>query len=141
MLLVLTLKSSSLMEQLSPTCWHLVVRRPSLTVQHRFVFLPYITSQLQHAIRVDVVWDEYMPDSLKADTRTKRGKGIRRRVEPSSAIPGNWQAFLRIDENKVDLFSFLPTKLTAQETEKQVVSILHQDVDCVRMPDTLMVLL
>ena len=32
------------------------------------VFLPYITSQLQHAIRVDVVWDEYMPDSLKADT-------------------------------------------------------------------------
>ena len=36
------------------------------------VFLPYITSQLQHAIRVDVVWDEYMPDSLKADIRTKR---------------------------------------------------------------------
>ena len=32
------------------------------------VFLPYITSQLQHAIRVYVVWDEYMPDSLKADT-------------------------------------------------------------------------
>ena len=30
------------------------------------VFLPYITSQLQHAIRVDVVWDEYMPDSLNA---------------------------------------------------------------------------
>ncbi len=56
------------------------------------VFMPYITSQLQHAIRVDVVWDEYMRDSLKADTRTKRGRGIRRRVEPSSSIPGNWQA-------------------------------------------------
>ena len=53
------------------------------------VFLPYITSQLQHAIRMDVVWDEYMPESLKADTRTKRGRGIRRRVEPSSSIPGN----------------------------------------------------
>ena len=36
------------------------------------VFLPYITSQLQHAIRVDVVWDEYMPDSLKADTNKER---------------------------------------------------------------------
>ena len=44
------------------------------------VFLPYITSQLQHAIRLDVVWDEYMLGSLKADTRTKRGRGIRRRV-------------------------------------------------------------
>ena len=53
------------------------------------VFLPYITSQLRHAIRVDVVWDEYMPDSLKADSRTKRGRGIRRRVEPSSSITGN----------------------------------------------------
>ena len=57
------------------------------------VFLLYITSQLQHAIRVDVVRDEYLPDSLKVDTRTKRGRGIQRRVEPSSSIPGNWQAF------------------------------------------------
>ena len=94
------------------------------------VFLPYITSQLQHAIRVDVVWDEYMPDSLKADTRTKRGRGIRRRVEPSSSIPRNWQAFLRIDENKVELFSFLATRLAAQETEKQVIGTLHKDVVC-----------
>ena len=30
------------------------------------VFLPYVTSQLQHASRVDVVFDEYLPDSLKA---------------------------------------------------------------------------
>ncbi|KAJ8372691.1 hypothetical protein AAFF_G00280200 [Aldrovandia affinis] len=65
------------------------------------VFLPYITSQLQHTSRVDIVWDEYFPDSLKAHTRKRRGKGTRRRVEPSSSIPGNWQAFLRIDENKV----------------------------------------
>ena len=94
------------------------------------VFLPYITSQLQHAIREDVFWDEYMPDSLKADSRTKRGRGIRRRVEPSSSIPGNWQAFLRINENKVELFSFLATRLAAQETEKQVISALHKDVVC-----------
>ena len=36
------------------------------------VFLPYATSQLQHASRVDVVFDEYLPDSLKAATRKKR---------------------------------------------------------------------
>ena len=99
------------------------------------VFLPYITSQLQHAITVDVVWDEYIPDSLKADTRTKRGRGIRIRVEPSSSIPGNWQAFLRINENKVELFSFLATRLAAQETEKQVISTLHKDVVCTHARD------
>ena len=69
-----------------------------------------------------------MPDSLKADTRTKSGRRIRRRVEPSSSIRGNWQAFLRIDENEVDLFSFIATRLAAQETEKQVISTLHKDV-------------
>ena len=86
------------------------------------VFLPYVKSQLQHASRVDVVFDEYLPDSLKAATWKKRGKGIRRRVEPSSSIPRNWQAFLRIDENKVELFSFLAMKIAAKETEKQIVS-------------------
>ena len=32
------------------------------------VFLSYITSQLQHVNRLDVVWDEYIADSLKAET-------------------------------------------------------------------------
>ena len=99
------------------------------------VFMQYITSQLQHAIRVDVVWDEYMRDSLKADTPTKRGRGIRRRVEPSSSIPGNWQAFLRINENKVELLSFLATTLAVQETEKQVINTLHKDVVCTHARD------
>lgn len=53
------------------------------------VFLPYITSQLQHTSMVDSVWDECFPENLKTDTRKKRGKDIRRRVEPSSSIPGN----------------------------------------------------
>ncbi len=99
------------------------------------VFLPYVTSQLQHASRVDVVFDEYLPDSLKAATRKKRGKGIRRRVEPSSSIPRNWQAFLRIDENKVELFSFLAMKIAAKETEKQIVSTHRTDVFCTQPRD------
>lgn len=74
------------------------------------VSLPCTRSQLQHAIRVDVVWDEYLPESLKADTLTKRSRGIRRRVESSASIPGNGQAFLQINENKVELF-FLATRL------------------------------
>jgi len=92
------------------------------------VFLPYITSQ--PGSRVDVVWDEYFTDSLKAETRLKRGKGVRRRVEPSSAIPGNWQEFLRIDDNKVELFSYLATCLSDTDTDKQIISTHHTDVLC-----------
>ena len=54
-------------------------------------FLPYIQSQLSHAKRLDVVWDEYIANSLKATIRSKRGQGARRRVQPSSQIPRNWQ--------------------------------------------------
>ncbi len=55
------------------------------------VFSPYIKSQLHHVSRLDVVWDKCLPESsLKAETRRKRGKGVRRHVEPFSAIPGKW---------------------------------------------------
>ena len=65
------------------------------------VFLPYVLSQVNRANRVDIVWDRYFNNSLKSQTRSKRGKGIRRRVEASSSLPGNWQEFLRIDANKM----------------------------------------
>ena len=89
MLLVLTWKSSSLMEQLSPTCWHLAVRRQSLIMQHRFSCRTSHLSYSVQSVRVDAVWDDYMPDSLKTDTRTKRDICIPRRVDPSSSKPGN----------------------------------------------------
>ena len=92
------------------------------------VFLPYITSQLQHVNRLDVVWDEYIADSLKPETRTRRGKGIRRRVEPSNTIPGNWQEFLRINDNKIEMFSFLASSAATIATNKQVFSTCHTGV-------------
>ncbi|KAK3890355.1 hypothetical protein Pcinc_005733 [Petrolisthes cinctipes] len=49
------------------------------------VFLPYIIFQLQHTSRVDIVWDEYFPESLKADTKKKRGKG--KRDESNHLVP------------------------------------------------------
>ena len=71
------------------------------------VFLSYVSNQLTTARRLDIVWDVYIPDSLKGFTRQKRGKGIRRRVAPSTQIPKNWKDFLRVDENKKELFNFL----------------------------------
>ena len=98
----------------------------------RQVFLPYIVSQLQHVERIDVIWDQYFTDSLKLETRKKRGKGVRRRVEASTAIPGNWQEFLRIDENKTELFAFLATILTSttSKNDKVIISTYKSDVLC-----------
>ena len=39
------------------------------------VFIPYLQKQLQSSTRIDIVWDTYLPDSLKESTREKRGKG------------------------------------------------------------------
>lgn len=71
------------------------------------VFAPYISAQLEKSTRVDLVWDVYLPASLKASTRQKRGKGTRKRVAPPTVMPKNWKDFLRCDENKTELFSFL----------------------------------
>ena len=71
------------------------------------IFKPFIMRQLQTARRVDIIWDQYLPNSLKSSTREKRGKGIRRRVTPEGLVPTNWPGFLRVDENKAELFHFI----------------------------------
>ena len=94
------------------------------------VFLPYIVAQLHHTGRVDIVWDQHFSDNLKGETRRKRGRGVRRRVQASSTIPGNWQEFLRIYENKIELFAFLATIVTSMtsESNKEVISTYNSDV-------------
>ena len=64
-------------------------------------------TQLEKSNRVDIVWDVFRPASLKSSTREKRGNGIRRRVAPSTVMPKNWSDFLRVNENKAELFAFL----------------------------------
>ena len=92
--------------------------------------LPYIQSQLSHAKRLDVIWDEYIANSLKATTRSKRGQGARRRVQPSSQIPRNWQQFLRSEENKQELFQFLAQCTVSLHEEKQVITTKGKDILC-----------
>ena len=43
---------------------------------------------------------------MRQGLRERRGQGVRRRVMSGSTIPGNWQTFLRTDENKTELFAF-----------------------------------
>jgi len=92
------------------------------------VFLPYVKLQLDKAQRVDIVWDVYRPGTLKQQAWDKRGKGVRRRVAPNNAIPKNWGEFLRLLENKKELFSFLSKEVITMPTDKQVISTLLDDV-------------
>ena len=81
------------------------------------IFIPHVMSWLTDACRIDIVWDRYKSDSLKNATRSKRGTGTRRRVQLSTKIPGNWQGFLRVNENKTELFSLLAEKIQSIPSE------------------------
>ena len=61
--------------------------------------------------RTDIVFDVYRPSSLKAEARSKRGHGARRRVSSRCKVPSNWHNFLRDNDNKTDLFNFLADKI------------------------------
>ena len=73
-----------------------------------FVFGPYISSQIDKTSCVDVVWDVYLPDSLKEKSRQKRGKSVRRPLSPSTTIPKSWKDFLCVDDNKTSYSNSLP---------------------------------
>lgn len=71
------------------------------------IFMPHIMSLLKKCNRVDIVFDVYKSDSLKLTTREHRGRGIRTKVSNNTKMPTNWQEFLRVDDNKSELFHFL----------------------------------
>ena len=51
------------------------------------------------------------------------------RVRADTRIPGDWTAFLRVDENKEELFLYLAEQLTTIETDHgEVVSTKHETV-------------
>ena len=92
------------------------------------IFNPYITSQLQYVSRLDIIWDVYVPVWDVYVPVAKKGKGVRRRVEPSSPIPGNWQEYDCINDNKPELFSFLARCVIGIGTNKQVITTYNTGV-------------
>ena len=79
------------------------------------IFIPYLSMQLQNSKRIDVVWDTYLPDSLKESTdstREKRGKGLRRKVSDQAKLPSKWMDFLHDSKNKTELFTFLTDQIS-----------------------------
>ena len=53
------------------------------------VFIPYVTSQLQSAQQMDIIWDTYKDNRLKSGTRDQRGSGVQCCVTLSIKIPPN----------------------------------------------------
>ena len=92
-------------------------------------FIPYVTAQLQHVKRIDIVWDEYVENSLKATTRSKRGSGVRQLVAANNKLPRNWKEFLREDRNKQELFRFLAQCATSVNSgQRQIISTYARGV-------------
>ena len=75
------------------------------------IFIPYLSKQLEHTTRIDIVWDTYQSDSLKESTREKRGKGVRRKVSSHAKLPSNWMDFFRAPNNKSEFFALLTSKV------------------------------
>ena len=70
-----------------------------------------IKNQLHSVQGVDLVWDQYFPDSLKDKKRNNRGTGVHRKVKPNGYLPNDWPTFLRCSENETELSEFLSKKL------------------------------
>ena len=67
------------------------------------------------------MFDVYRPSSLKAEARSKRGHGARRRVTSRCKVPSNWHNFLRDNDNKTDLFNFLADKFEQMPSPNMVI--------------------
>src|SRR6218665_1789141 len=97
------------------------------------IFIPYIKSVLQKVQRLDIVFDIYFENSLKSATRVKRGSGKRLHVVDNTIIPRNWQEFLRVNDNKTELFHFLAEGLVGGlgHNEKKTLVTYDDHVRCV----------
>ena len=71
---------------------------------------------------VDIVWDQYLENSIKSQVREKRGKGIRRRVKASTTLPRNWQQVLRVADKKRELCAFFTKYIAQVQTTSEIVS-------------------
>lgn len=85
------------------------------------------TIQFTKCKRTDIVFDVYLPSSLKAESGSKRGRGVKRWVTRKGTIPSNWQNFLRENNKKDELFNFLADKITRVATPNVVILTKEKD--------------
>ena len=70
--------------------------------------IPYIEESVEPSKRLDFVNDTYNKYSLKSHTRDTRGTGVRlHNIHGNLKLPGDWQSFLRNNNNKTQLIEWL----------------------------------
>ena len=89
--------------------------------------IPTLQAYFTRYKRTDIVFDVYQPSSLKAEARSKRGRGIRRRVTSKGKLPSNWRNFLRDSDNKTELFNFLAGKIVQAASQNVVIVTKEED--------------
>ena len=80
-------------------------------------FTKFVTSHFtERCTRVDLVFDQYTPNSIKGSTRIKRKggkkKGIRKEVESRDQRIGRGDKFITTEENKRSLTNFVSTEIS-----------------------------
>ena len=71
------------------------------------VFAPHILRQLESVKRLEIGWSVYTDHSLKKTASEKQGSRQWRKVLLTSRIMSDWKGFLRVDNNKGELFKLL----------------------------------
>ena len=86
-----TANRASLLDEMVQLIVHLLPTNKPLSMS-----MPAGIFFASHCTRVGVAWDTYRNDSIKAATREKRGKEMRRKVSGSNnKVPGNRRDFLQ----------------------------------------------
>ena len=76
---------------------------------------------------MDIVWDVYLADSLKARTRSKWGQGQHRKVLPLTPLPSTWKSFLKNNENMSDLFCFVFKEIERTSVSHKILISTYGD--------------
>ena len=95
--------------------------------------LPRVRSYSTKHQRIDIVFDVYKESSLKVEARSKRGKGIRRRVTSNRKTPQNWKSSPMDNNNKTKRFHFLVDRLSEADMPSLVTVTKEEDVCCNRV--------
>ena len=95
--------------------WWLVIN--TYITNHQYFKISRFSSKYIHSsfwiwvakitTRIDIIWDQYLPNSIKSSTRQNRGTGVSTKVSPHTKMLKNWKNFLLVSKNKTELFDFL----------------------------------
>ena len=107
-------------------------RNQSFNSYYSDIFFPQVKKLEQEytSERIDIMFDKYKDPNLKVSTKMKRGKGIQRKVQDDSIAPTNWRSFLRLYQNKTELFAYLSNEVLLLSEGDMILTCAY-DTTCI----------